>query len=66
MSTELIITETDRQMARDAMCEGWNNCKITNYIGQIGKPCDCDPGAIDGCKARREAIAKAIATARKI
>jgi hypothetical protein len=55
---------SDEQAARDAMVAGWNACKYTNSIGKLGKLCDCDLGAVDGCKARVEAIAAAIAKAR--
>ena len=54
----MTISMDDIQIAKDAMVEGWNGC--TNYFGK----CDCDLGAIDGCKARVEAIAAAIAKAR--
>lgn len=65
--TTIVVTDTDRQMARDAMVEGWNECKQVNYFGlNARQKCDCDLGAIDGCKARVEAVAKAIATARKL
>lgn len=58
--------ERDLQDARDAMVAGWNACKQTNYFGMNARQkCDCDPGAIDGCKARVEVIAKVIAAARK-
>lgn len=62
---EVNVTEEDRQMARDALVQGWHNCRATATI-ENGKhcDCDCDLGAIDGCKARIEEIAKAIATAR--
>lgn len=58
-------TDQDREIAKDAMVAGWNECKQTNYFGMGARQkCDCDLGAIDGCKARVEAIARAIAAAR--
>lgn len=63
---DLVITDDDRAAARAALVDGWHNCKYTNYIGQHGKPCDCDHGAIDGCKAKLEGVAKAIAFARRL
>lgn len=59
-----IVTDTDREMARAALVEGWNNCKATNNFGPVN--CDCDHGKIDGCKARIEVLAKWIAAARKM
>jgi hypothetical protein len=59
------VTEKDRDVARDAMVSGFNDCQQTNYFGRNARAkCDCDLGAIDGCKARVEAIAKALADAR--
>ena len=63
---EVVVTDDDREWARDVMVTAWNNCKLTGTIGQVGRKCDCDLGAIDGCKARVEEIAKAIATARRL
>lgn len=58
-------TEADRQLARDAMVAGWNACKQTNYFGMNARQkCDCDLGTIDGCRAKVEAVARAIAAAR--
>jgi hypothetical protein len=64
---ELVVTEDDRIAAREAIIEAWNNCKQTNSIGnrQPRSLCDCDLGAIDGCKAKIESVARAIAFARK-
>lgn len=60
----LIPNEKERQAARDAMVAGFNACKQTNHFGlNARQKCDCDLGAIDGCKARVEAIALAIAAA---
>jgi hypothetical protein len=59
-------TEADRQVAKDAMVAGWNACQQTNYFGRNARQkCDCDLGAIDGCKARVEAIANALAAIRE-
>lgn len=59
------VTERDRQNARDAMVAGWNACKQTNYFGMNARQkCDCDQGAIDGCRARVEELAKVIAANR--
>ena len=61
----MTISMDDIQIAKDAMVEGWNGCKQTNYFGINARArCDCDLGTIDGCKARVEAIAAAIAKAR--
>lgn len=64
MSDVLVVTDTDRDMARDAIAEGYGGCKYASpfFIDR----CSCDGSVIDGCKSRVEAIAKAIATARKI
>lgn len=62
---EVVITDTDRKMARDAMVEGWHACKVTNYFG-CDRPCDCDLGMIGGCKSKVESVALAIALARKM
>ena len=61
---ELVVTESDRECAREAIIEGWHHCKTTNMINHTGKPCDCDYSAIDGCKERVESVARAIAFAR--
>ena len=58
------VNEADRKAAREAIWEAWDNCRHTNAIGQIGKPCACDIRLIAGCMAKVEAIAKAIANAR--
>lgn len=63
---ELVVTDTDRELAREAMVEGWNNCKQTNNFQRGAPPCDCSLGAIDGCKARVEAVARVIAAARRM
>lgn len=61
----MIVTEQDRDAARDAMVAGFNDCQQTNYFGRNARAkCDCDFGAIDGCKARVEAIANILADAR--
>jgi hypothetical protein len=52
-------------MARDALVEAWDNCKARPERDEkIG--CDCELGTIDGCKAKVEAVARAIALARKM
>lgn len=69
MSPEQItVTDTDRAEASAAIIAGWNRCKRRPEIHSPGddKPCVCDIGAIDGCKAMREAIAESIAAARKM
>lgn len=61
----VVVTETDREMAREALAIGWDNCKsCPERDDKIA--CDCDLGAVDGCVAKVEAIAEAIARARKI
>ncbi len=62
---ELVVRDDDRELAREAIVKGWNSCKLTNNFN-IGPQCDCDCGAIDGCKAKVEAIAQAIAFARRL
>lgn len=57
----VVVTDQDRKLARDAMVEGSQHCKQINVIGSL---CDCNLGVIDGCKARVEVIALAIALAR--
>lgn len=62
----MAATEQDREKARDAIAAGFRECKQTNYFGHNARQrCDCDLGAVDGCKARIEAIAQAIAAARR-
>jgi len=57
-----MITEKHRELAREAMNKGFNDCKLTYYFGGTAREqCDCDHGATDGCKARVEAIAVALA-----
>ena len=58
----MIVTEEDRHKARNAMDVGYNACH--RGWGRGRAACDCDLGATDGCKARVEAIAEAIATER--
>lgn len=65
--TDLIVTDSDRQEASAAIIDGWSKCKRHPGIHSPGddKPCDCDAGAIDGCAAMRDSIARSIASARK-
>lgn len=64
---EFIVTDTDRQMAQDAMVAGYEACQLNPHgFGYKEKRCACDLGSIVGCRARVEAIAAAIATARKL
>lgn len=66
-NSPIVVTDNDRQLAKDAMVEGFRECQQTNYFGMNARQkCDCDIGAIDGCKARIEAIAKSIAGVRKL
>jgi hypothetical protein len=53
------MTDFAQRAASKAMDEGFRNCAYTNYFGRM-KPCECDAGATDGCRARRDAIAAAI------
>lgn len=66
--TAMLVTESDREMAREALFEGYQKCgaNVANCMELTVRQCDCDLGAIAGCKARVEALATAIATARKI
>ena len=65
LKEQLVPTEQDYERARQAIHEAWDNCKMVNYM-RVGHPCGCDQGLVAGCKAKVEAIAKAIAEARKI
>lgn len=62
---DIVVTETDRQTARDAIVEGYNACEARSD-GERRRGCDCDLGAIAGCRSMVNRIALAIATARKI
>ncbi len=57
------ITDFDRDMAREAITDGWSMC---GAIHSSDKKCDCDLSIVCGCKAKLEAVAKAIAAARKM
>jgi hypothetical protein len=61
------VSDTDREMARDAMVKGWNSCP-RKQLFETGKghDCDCDGGSIVDCKERVEKIAYAIAFARRM
>lgn len=62
-----VPTERDYEQAREALHEAWNNCKMVNSItSRVGHPCDCDHSLVAGCKAKVEAIARAIAAARRM
>lgn len=67
ISGDITITDTDREMAAQAIVDAWSNCKRIAYTttGAV-QDCDCDPGRIDGCKAKIEAIARWIAAARRL
>ncbi len=58
-----IITQTDVDMAKQALIDGWWACP-SRHSG----PCDraCDLSEITGCKAMVGAVAEAIALARKL
>lgn len=59
------MTPEDIQAARDAMVAGHDACKmIGHFCRDEDVHCNCDLGKIDGCKARVEAIAAAIAKSR--
>lgn len=59
------VMDVDRQAERNAIVAGFNGCRRMQHVRTgAGEDCDCDCGAIDGCKARVEAIAWAIAAAR--
>lgn len=62
---ELVVTDDDRTAARRAIVEGWDNCKARPDINFGHRVCDCDLGAVDGCKIKVESVARAIAFARK-
>jgi len=61
----IVVTQTDIELAREAMVRGFESCGARFDIDQK-KTCDCDLGRIDGCKERVKRIALAIATARKM
>lgn len=56
----MTITEEHREAARRAMVRGYHDC---GGGWQRVRSCDCDASRIDGCRARVEAIAAAIAQA---
>lgn len=68
-----VITDADRAEARAAMIIGRRGCRAlypslcsdgaSRPVGP-SQICKCDLGAVDGCVARVEAIAAAIARAR--
>lgn len=55
-------TAADLEAASLAMDAGFRDC-VARLMGSNYCP-DCDPGATDGCKGRRRAIAAAICEAR--
>lgn len=61
---DTVVQGEDEKLARVAIVEGWNNCKASNYLSRVGKACDCDLGAIDGCVEKVRSVAKAIAMVR--
>lgn len=62
----ITISDEDRKAASDAMVAGWNACPRNPYRGPlVGPMCLCELNTIDGCQARVEAIATAIAQARQ-
>ncbi len=66
-NSNIVVTETDVEMARDAMVAGWNNCaRVRRLMDGKTPDCDCRQERIDGCKARVEKIAYAIAFARRV
>lgn len=61
------VSNTDREMARDAMIKGWNSCPRKQlFESGEGKDCECAEGGITSCKERVESIAYAIAFARRM
>lgn len=63
----VVVTETDRAMATEAMIDGHEKCpRSAHDLAGPFEDCGCHLGRIDGCKTRREAIAQAIAKARKM
>jgi hypothetical protein len=67
---DIIVTDTDRQMANDALVAGARSCPRVGSIlhgrSNPEPPCDCGEGILGACKSVNEAVAHAIATARKI
>lgn len=58
----IVVTDTDREIARQAVEDGWNNCGYNQKNTPPG--CDCKAG--ECCKARIASVARAIAAARKL
>ena len=61
---DIIVSDQDRSLARVALIQGHDNCPLSDSdFVQTGRghECGCDLNAIDGCKARVEAIAFMIA-----
>lgn len=65
-SSPITVTAQDIELAREALVEGWNACPRSGHNLAECSNCDCDPGRIDGCSARIEAISKVIAAARRL
>lgn len=62
----IVVTESDMAEAKEAIVRGWQTCENHPEQGPEPRTCNCDLGAIDGCKALVSRVALAIATARKI
>ena len=60
----LLVTEADRNMARDAIVTGYDHCKGRRER-LVCTRCDCRSEQIDGCKALIEAVAATISAARR-
>lgn len=54
---------TPEDKAHRAMAEGRSRCKHIRPLPSGVRACNCDIGKIDGCLARRDAIADAIRAA---
>ena len=55
------VTDADRDYARLALDNGYNDCKRSTR----DERCDCDLSITNGCKARVEAVARIIAKFRE-
>lgn len=64
--SDIVVTQSDMDMALDAIVKGWETCKNHPEHGPAPRTCNCDLGKIGGCQSLVARVALAIATARKI
>jgi hypothetical protein len=65
-NSPILVMDSDVRLARTALVDGFNACPRASHNFADMSNCDCDPGRIDGCSAKVEAIAKVIAAARRM